>query len=85
MKYALILSIFLTGCTVLPVESKFPDVPDILKQKCPELKKLNDDAKLSDVAKTITENYTTYNECAIKVDEWNEWYNSQKKIFENNK
>lgn len=82
MKYALILALVLTGCTTVPVERKFPDVPDTIKQKCSDLKKLNDGAKLSDVARTITENYTTYNECAIKQDAWIEWYDSQKKIFE---
>lgn len=83
MKYALIVLLLLTGCTTVPVERKFPDAPDTLMQTCPELKRLGDDAKLSDVAKTITENYTTYKECSIKQKAWIDWYNSQKKIFEN--
>jgi hypothetical protein len=37
---------------------------------------------LSDVAKTITNNYTTYYECAVKHDAFIEWYNIQKNIFE---
>jgi hypothetical protein len=43
---------------------------------------LKDDAKLSDVAKTVTVNYTTYYECAVKNDAWIEWYGVQKLIFE---
>ena len=46
------------------------------------VEKLKDDAKLSDVARTVTVNYSTYYECAVKVDAWQEWYNIQKIIFE---
>jgi hypothetical protein len=37
---------------------------------------------LSDVAKTVTNNYTTYYDCAVKHDAFVEWYNIQKNIFE---
>lgn len=80
---ALIVSGALVGCsTVVPVKSKFPDVPTQLMNKCPQLKKLDEQPKLSDVSKTITENYTTYYECAVKNDAWIEWYQVQKQIFE---
>ena len=72
-----------TGCsTTVPVTAKFPDVPVKITEKCPTLQKLNEDAKLSDVSKTITLNYTTYYECAVKHDAFIEWYNVQKNIFE---
>lgn len=75
----------LVGCsTTVPVTAKFPEPPG--KQAttaCPNLQKLNDDAKLSDVAKTVTVNYTEYYVCAVKVDAWVEWYNIQKNIYEN--
>ena len=72
-----------SGCsTTVPVTAKFPSVPKGLMVKCPQLEKLNNEAKLSDISKTITENYTTYYECAVKNDAWIEWYNIQKKIFE---
>ena len=51
-------------------------------QACPELQKLNNEAKLSDVATTVTINYSTYYECAVKNDAWIEWYQIQKNIFE---
>jgi len=79
---ALVLVFMFAGCTSVPVKRKFPEVPDTLKVKCPQLKKLDDGAKLSDISKNITENYTTYYECAIKTDSWIEWYDTQKKIFE---
>lgn len=84
MKYSLILSLMLlTGCATAPVAVKFPDPPG--KQatiSCPTLKKLNEGAKLSDVATTVTINYTTYYECLIKNDAWIEWYSINKMIFD---
>jgi uncharacterized protein YceK len=75
----------LTGCsTAVPVTAKFPDAPGKLATTtCPNLQQLNDGAKLSDVANTVTINYGTYYECAVKVDTWIEWYNVQKSIYEN--
>jgi hypothetical protein len=80
---ALLLLISLTGCsTTVPVVAKFPEVPKVLLTKCPNLQELNTDAKLSDVAKTITVNYSSYYECAVKMDAWIEWYGVQKIIYE---
>ena len=81
MKYLLLL--LMVGCsTTVPVTAKFPEVPERLLQKCPQLEKLENEAKLSDITKTITNNYTTYYECAVKDDAWIEWYQKQKIIFE---
>ena len=84
MKYLVcFFLILMTGCsTVVPVTSKFPDVPERLMVKCPQLEKVSETPTLSDVAKTITNNYTTYYECAVKNDAWIEWYQIQKQIFE---
>jgi hypothetical protein len=73
-----------SGCsTVVPVTAKFPEPPGRLTtQPCPDLQKLKDDARLSDVSRTITLNYSTYYECAVKADAWQEWYGIQKHIFE---
>lgn len=82
-KLAFALCCLMTGCTtVVPVTAKFPDVPETLLKPCPNLEKLNDGAKLSDVAKTVTVNYSTYYDCAIKHDGLVEWYKIQKHIFE---
>ena len=84
MRYAVILALLLTGCsTVVPVAVKFPEPPGKGAMiKCPDLQKLKDDAKLSDVATTVTVNYGTYYECAVKADAWQEWYAIQRIIFE---
>jgi hypothetical protein len=72
----------LTGCsTVVPVKAKFPDMPERLMVKCPQLEKVSETPTLSDVAKTVTNNYTSYYECATKHDGFVEWYNIQKEIF----
>lgn len=82
MKYALIVALCLTGCTAVPVKQKFPEVPQSLLESCAQLETLNDGAKLSDVAKSVTKNYTHYHECSNKQEGFADWYSTQKKIFE---
>jgi hypothetical protein len=79
-----VIAIFATtGCSSLvPVKAKFPDMPERLMVKCPQLEKVSETPTLSDVAKTVTNNYTTYYECAVKHDGFVEWYKIQKNIFE---
>jgi hypothetical protein len=74
----------ITGCsTAVPVTAKFPEAPGkMATQRCPDLQKLQDNARLSDVSRTVTINYSTYYECAVKADAWQEWYEIQKRIFE---
>ena len=86
MKLVIIaISLALTACsTLVPVAMTFPEAPG--KQAmvaCPNLQKLKDDALLSDVSRTITINYSTYYECAVKTDAWIEWYQKQQQIFNN--
>ena len=71
-----------SGCsTPVPVTAKFPEPPGRgATTACPALQKLKDDARLSDVANTVTVNYGTYYECAVKTDAWQEWYRIQKII-----
>jgi hypothetical protein len=80
----IMLVLAITGCaTAVPVTAKFPEPPGKLAtQSCTELQKLKDDAKLSDVSRTVTINYSSYYECAVKTDAWIEWYKIQKMIFE---
>jgi hypothetical protein len=78
-----VLVLLVTGCsTTVPVTAKFPQVPERLLVKCPDLEKLGNEVKLSDISKTITVNYTTYYECAVKHDAFIEWYQVQKNIYE---
>ena len=83
MKYlACFLLVLITGCSSVPVAPKFPEVPERIIKKCPQLEKLSEEPKLSDIAKTVTNNYTTYDECVVKHDAFIEWYQVQKKIYE---
>jgi len=77
----LFVLLLLCGCTTVPVTAKFPDAPKYT-DRCPQLQKLNDGAKLSEVASTVNVNYSTYYDCAVKNDAWIEWYQIQKRIFE---
>ena len=74
-----------TGCTTaVPVTAKFPNAPsESAMQSCPDLKKLNESTVLSNIAETVADNYGTYYECSVKNDTWIDWYNTQKRIFEN--
>ena len=82
--FVLAISLALTACsTLVPVTMTFPEAPGRQAQvACPSLQKLKDDAKLSDVSRTVTINYSTYYECAVKTDAWIEWYEIQRRIFE---
>ena len=84
--FALVIMLILaiSGCaTTVPVTARFPEPPGKgAMTVCPDLQKLNNGAKLSDVATTVTVNYSTYYECAVKADAWQEWYQIQQRIFE---
>lgn len=85
MKKLLVLPLFLlAGCgiTAVPVTAKFPEAPATLQEKCADLKEATEGMSLTEFTKTVVENYVLYHECKVKVDGWNEWYNKQKKIFE---
>jgi hypothetical protein len=85
MKYLLIgIVALLAGCsTTVPVKRTFPEVPAVIMEKCPQLKTIDTETTVFSVlSKTVTENYTTYYECATKMDGWIEWYTKQKAIFE---
>ena len=80
------LVIFLSGCSILvPVKRKFPDVPEALKTQCEVLRTVDvkDKVAITELLKVVVQNYTLYYECSSKVEGWNEWYESQKKIFDN--
>lgn len=90
MKFlALILVSFsISGCALfqkpVPVVPKFPDpVPELMK-KCNELKTIEGDkVAITELLKTVVQNYTLYYECSNKVEGWQDWYNQQKRVFDN--
>jgi len=84
MKYLLVV-LLLAGCsTTVPVKQKFPNASPELMKKCESLKKIEGDkVAITDMLKVIVHNYSLYHECSTKVDGWHDWYNEQKKIFDN--
>ena len=79
----LVSMIVLSGCsTTVPVTVKFPEVPTELMSTCPDLKQTPPTSKLSDVLQVVTDNYSQYYECRVKLDSWIEWYKTQKQLFE---
>jgi hypothetical protein len=84
-KLIIVLSMILTACasTTVSVHQKWPDAPEELMAACPDLQRVPDDTtKLSDLIGVVSDNYALYKECKIKMDNWIEWYNTQKKIYE---
>ena len=81
---AIAFILLITGCsTTVPVTVRFPDAPILILEKCPQLKTIEGESvSIVDYTKVVTLNYTTYYECGIKVENWIEWYNDQKKIYE---
>lgn len=78
-----VIALLLAGCSsYVPVKQKFPAAPATAQQACPKLDQVPPNAQLSDVAKTVNSNYQHYWNCALKVEAWQEWYKSQKAIFE---
>jgi hypothetical protein len=79
----IIIAFLATGCsTTVPVTAKFPSAPEALLENCPQLKTIDgENVSIIDYTKTVTINYTTYYECAVKIDSWIEWYQTQKSIF----
>lgn len=85
MKYILIIFsvLTLTGCALF-VKPKFPDAENSLMIPCKELSQLSGDTvTISQLMTSVVDNYTLYHQCANKVAGWQEWYEKQKKNYEN--
>lgn len=84
MKKMILISLLaLVGCVGVPIERKFPSIPEALKEPCSDLQTVpQDNTKLSEMMIVVTSNYKEYHTCQIKVESWQEWYAIQKKIFE---
>lgn len=78
----IVLLSLLSACTtVVPVTQKFPEAPGLQSSKsCKPLKKLPENATLSQVAEVVSSNYDEYWACSVKLDAWIEWYQKQELI-----
>ena len=85
MRNLLLASVLLlTGCaTSIPVTMSFPQVPEALDKPCDRLEPLAvDKRELSDLLENTTDNYARAKECYAKNQAWQEWYATQKQIYE---
>lgn len=92
MKSAVILFVLLlSACsTTVPVNRKFPEMPQVLREKCDDLIKLEKADKsttfsIIDLLGTNIENYRRGVECKIKHSATVDWHDSQKDIFNETK
>ena len=89
MKYfAFLLALTLTGCSLfqkpIAVAPKWPDAVPELREKCPDLQTIEGDkVAITEFLKAVVKNYTLYYECSLKNDNWNKWYDEQKKLYDN--
>ena len=84
MKFiAILFPLLLTGClATAPVVPKWPNVPKEILESCPDLKTVdNNNEKISVILESVTDNYSQYYDCKSKVSDWIEWYNINKKLW----
>jgi hypothetical protein len=82
------LPIFLSGCfaTTVPVAQKFPAVPQILLENCPQLLLIPEEKNnIIDMTTIVVQNYGMYYQCREKVKGWQEWYYESTKIMNGKK
>lgn len=61
----------------------WPEVPQSLTEPAQDLSPLPEDKKtLTDLLQNVNQNYGSYYELKEKYEAWQEWYNSQKRIYE---
>ena len=79
----LVTAVLLAGCQSVPIVPKWPDVPKELLEQCPDLKTVDpQNDKLSAVLENVADNYKQYYDCKSDKNDWIEWYNGQKKIWD---
>lgn len=76
----ILCSLLLSGCVTFSAKPKWPDQPNV--GSCPELAESSQTEKLSELLKVVTINYGKYHECTARVEAWQQWYEKQKKIYE---
>ena len=89
MRLTLLSCLLIAGCATTSVPPAapvvitppaFPLAPADVSD-CGDLGSVPDNAKLSDVAESVVDNYTLYHQCRAKVETWNQWYVEQRKNY----
>jgi uncharacterized protein YcfL len=80
----IILAFLITACsTAVPVTQRFPQAPDMLMEKCAPLRTIaGEKISIVDFTRVVSENYTIYHQCSAGKEAWIEWYQKQKKIWD---
>lgn len=78
------LIILVTGCSTVKPWPEFPPLEESLMKPCPELIQLPVDVTItiSQLTESVVNNYTLRHLCANKVEGWKQWYETQKKIYD---
>ena len=79
----LILVVVLTGCasTTVPVTMNFPQAPEPILLEPEKLEPLPEDSKeMSDLLENSTVNYGKYRELQLKYQQWQRWYETNRRI-----
>jgi len=66
------------------IQEKVVTQTKVIKEKGQDIRKIEGDkVAITEMLKVVIHNYTLYYECSTKVEGWQEWYDTQKKIYEN--
>jgi len=82
---ALLVTVVLSACAApTPVRQTFPQAVPELMEPCDRLRTIvvKDDVAITELLRTVTENYQNYHICSERVAAWQEWYRSQRQINE---
>lgn len=81
---AVIFCTMMSGCSILvPVKRSFPPAPPSLMTAPPELRSIPADTQdLNVMLESVNENYTSYRILREKYQAWQDWYQYQKKNFD---
>ena len=79
-----LMALLLAGCqTTVPVTMTFPQPPASLMEPAEKLTPLKKDkAELSDIIENANDNAGKYYKLREKYRAWQQWYDEQKKIYE---
>lgn len=72
----------LAGCaSYIPVKQSFPEAPPVLMETPTSMVSTKQNASADEVFADVVKNYGIATEYKIKLVEWQQWYTSQKQLF----
>ena len=80
---AIIIAFLITGCasTTVPVTMNFPEAPEPLLLEPEKLDPLPEDTKeMTELLENSTVNYGKHRELQIKYQQWQRWYNTNRRL-----